>query len=419
MRTMRVMSRDAPWRRATRGTGAEARRRATVRAPPGRARETTKARAKSERPDVDALRATELREVLREMSLPVTGKKAELVERVRKGWEAEDAGTTAKEAHAAEAEAAMLAERAAAEALSERRAMRRDRRGGGRANEARVGRRGAKKSIMETTREVERMKEAGESAVAREFVVQRAMSDSVSGEGWFMLETPEYREEQAREAIDLLNGTRLTRGQDDVVVWVPRVPNEEFYVKEEDAEGKSDLELCQMVDEENMLEMLQPGYVLVRCTLTQELMDAFDEMRCVRGFATGGSSRFGKKKYEKLNQPLTMDDQIPRMIAKCVPTVKTQADVERDEARAQARDVVAAERGNLVEDFADAGDMRPTSSREASVDDSERVEVHTGPFKGFKGVIVARNDDGSVEATLAIFGRDTNVSLAADEFSCI
>ena len=91
---------------------------------------------------------------------------------------------------------------------------------------------------METTREVERMKEAGESAVAREFVVQRAMSDSVSGEGWFMLETPEYREEQAREAIELLNGTRLTRGQDDVVVWVPRVPNEEFYVKEEDAEGE-------------------------------------------------------------------------------------------------------------------------------------------------------------------------------------
>ena len=62
-----------------------------MRAPPGRARETTEARAKSERPDVDALKATELREVLREMSLPVTGKKAELVERVRKGWEAEDA----------------------------------------------------------------------------------------------------------------------------------------------------------------------------------------------------------------------------------------------------------------------------------------------------------------------------------------
>ena len=79
----------------------------------------------------------------------------------------------------AEAEAAMVAERAAAEALRGGRAMRRERRGGGRANEARVGRRGAKKSIMETTREVERMKEAGESAVAREFVVQRAMSDSV------------------------------------------------------------------------------------------------------------------------------------------------------------------------------------------------------------------------------------------------
>jgi len=417
---MRAMSARDVRASATRSTPA-VRRRATVkgRAPPGRAcGRATRARATSERPDVDALKATELRDVLREMSLPVSGKKAELVERVRKGWEAEDAGTSPSAAYAAEAEAAMLAERAAADALSERRAMRRERRGGGRASEASAGR-GVKKSIMETTREVERMKEAGASTVAREFVVQRAMSDSVSGQGWFMLETPESREEQAREAIELLNGTRLTRGQDDVVVWVPRVPSEEFYVKEEDAEGKSDLELCQMVDDENMLEMLQPGYVLVRCTLTQELMDVFDELRCVRGFATGGSSRFGKNKYEKLNQPLTMDDQIPRMIAKCLPKVKTQADIERDEARAQARDVAAAERGDLVEDFADAVDMRPTSSREASVDDSERVEVHTGPFKGFKGYIVARNDDGSVEATLAIFGRDTNVSLAADEFSCI
>jgi transcription antitermination factor NusG len=244
------------------------------------------------------------------------------------------------------------------------------------------------------------------------------MSEAATGEGWYMLEVPETRENQAIAAILALNGTKLTRGQDEVVAWVPRVPTEDFYVAEEDAMGKSELELCQMVDEENMVEMLQPGYVLVRCKLTQELMDAFDDLRSVRGFATGGSSRFGKKKYEKLNTPLTMDDQIPRMIQRCLPPVKTEADVEADKARAQAKEVMRAERGDEV-DEADGGDMRPMASREDTVGSADRVEVHTGPFKGFKGHIVARNDDGSVEATLAIFGRDTNVSLAADEFDCI
>ena len=45
------------------------------------------------------------------------------------------------------------------------------------------------------------------------------------------------------------------------------------------------------------------------------------------------------------------------------------------------------------------------------------VEVYEGPFKGFKGYVTARRDDGSVDATLTIFGRETAVSLEASEFA--
>jgi transcription antitermination factor NusG len=338
---------------------------------------------------------------------------------VKRAWAEEDAGASPREAFERDARAEREAEEANARALEERRAARREKRGGTpRAMRATEAKRHLGMSIAATTREVEAMKEAGASVVQREFLVQRAMSEAATGEGWYMLEVPETRENQAKAAILALNGTKLTRGQGEVVAWVPRVPADGFYVAEEDAVGKSELELCQMVEEEDMIEMLQPGYVLVRCALTQELMDAFDDLRSVRGFATGGSSRFGKKKYEKLNTPLTMDDQIPRMIERCLPVVKTEADIEAEKAREQAKEVMRAERGDEA-DEADAGDMRPVASREEASGSVDRVEVHTGPFKGFKGHIVARNDDGSVEATLAIFGRDTNVSLAADEFNCI
>jgi len=371
------------------------------------------------RPDLDALKATELKEILRALELPVRGKKAELAARVKRAWAEEDAGASPREAFERDARAEREAEEANARALEERRAARREKRGGvPRAMRATEAKRHLGMSIAATTREVEAMKEAGASVVQREFLVQRAMSEAATGEGWYMLEVPETRENQAKAAILALNGTKLTRGQGEVVAWVPRVPADGFYVAEEDAVGKSELELCQMVEEEDMIEMLQPGYVLVRCALTQELMDAFDDLRSVRGFATGGSSRFGKKKYEKLNTPLTMDDQIPRMIERCLPVVKTEADIEAEKAREQAKEVMRAERGDEA-DEADAGDMRPVASREEASGSVDRVEVHTGPFKGFKGHIVARNDDGSVEATLAIFGRDTNVSLAADEFNCI
>jgi len=273
------------------------------------------------------------------------------------------------------------------------------------------------RSIADTTREVAAMKDAGVTEIQREFVVQRFMSDSVeASSGWFMLETAESREDRAVNSILELNGTKLTRGQADIVAWVPRVPRDGFFVRAADAEGKSDLELCQMVTEEEMSEMLQPGYVLVRCTLTQMLLDAFDELRTVRGFATGGSSRFGAKKYQQINQPLTMDDQIPQMIAKCLPRVLSDEDIEVEKARAEAREIAR----DAADDEADGEDLRPLASR--VVEDSTagglgRVEVHTGPFKGFKGRIVTKNDDGSVEATLAIFGRDTNVSLAPNEFN--
>ena len=366
----------------------------------------------SSRPDPSTLKATELRDVLKALGAPTAGKKAELVQRALDAWAMVDRGQSPAEEFAREAEETARVEAEASAAMESRRAARRARRGGGgKASGA------SARSIADTTREVAAMKDAGMTEIQREFVVQTFMSDSVeASSGWFMLETAETREDRAVHSILELNGTKLTRGQADIVAWVPRVPRDGFFVRAADAEGKSDLELCQMVTEEEMSEMLQPGYVLVRCTLTQMLLDTFDDLRTVRGFATGGSSRFGAKKYQQINQPLTMDDQIPQMIAKCLPRVLSDEDIEVEKARAEAREIAR----DAAADEADGEDLRPLASR--VVEDSTaaglgRVEVHTGPFKGFKGRIVAKNDDGSVEATLAIFGRDTNVSLAPNEFN--
>jgi transcription antitermination factor NusG len=343
--------------------------------------------------------------------LPVSGKKAELVERVLKAREVEASGADPARAFERETRAKEDAEAEARHAMESRRAARRERRAGpGRA--ARASEVSKKMdSIMATTRLVEDMKEKGATEVQREFVVQKFMSESIEKSGWFMVETPEEREESALKDILGLNGTRVTRGQGAVDAWVPKIPTADFYVTAADAEGKSALELCQMVEEG---EMLQPGYVLVKCVLTQQLLDSFDDLRSVRGFATGGSSRFGAKKYQIVNQPTTVDDQIPRMIRACTPRVLTEEDVELEKAREEAR--VIREEAAAVEAGDDLGDMRPTSSRVEESTGLGRVEVHTGPFKGFKGRINVRNDDGSVEATLAIFGRDTSVSLDKSEF---
>ena len=370
----------------------------------------------SSRPDPSTLKATELRDVLKALGAPTAGKKAELVQRALDAWAMVDRGQSPAEEFAREAEETARVNAEASAAMESRRAARRARRGGKTGGGADAAGSSAQ-SIADTTRKVAAMKDAGVTEIQREFVVQRFMSDSVeASSGWFMLETAETREDRAAHSILELNGTKLTRGQADIVAWVPRVPREGFFVRATDAEGKSDLELCQMVTEEEMSEMLQPGYVLVRCTLTQMLLDAFDDLRTVRGFATGGSSRFGAKKYQQINQPLTMDDQIPQMIAKCLPRVLSDEDIEVEKARAEAREIAR----DAAADEADGEDLRPLASR--VVEDSTaaglgRVEVHTGPFKGFKGRIVAKNDDGSVEATLAIFGRDTNVSLAPNEFN--
>ena len=45
------------------------------------------------------------------------------------------------------------------------------------------------------------------------------------------------------------------------------------------------------------------------------------------------------------------------------------------------------------------------------------VEVHEGPFKGFRGYATNENDDGTVDAKLPIFGRETAVTLEPGEFA--
>lgn len=76
------------------------------------------------------------------------------------------------------------------------------------------------------------------------------------------------------------------------------------------------------------------------------------------------------------------------------------------------------ERGDEVDEV-DVGDMCLVVLCEEVLGLVDCVEVYIGLFKGFKGYIVVRNDDGLVEVMFVIFGRDTNVSLVADEFNCI
>tara|TARA_B100001142_G_scaffold258096_1_gene259889 strand:+ start:77 stop:535 length:459 start_codon:yes stop_codon:yes gene_type:complete len=74
---------------------------------------------------------------------------------------------------------------------------------------------------------------------------------------------------------------------------------------------------------------------------------------------------------------------------------------------------------------ADAPEAEPSESRREAMGVSDRpegaasIEVQEGPFKGFKGYITGNNTNGSVEARLLIFGRETSVTLAADEYDVV
>ena len=78
---------------------------------------------------------------------------------------------------------------------------------------------------------------------------------------------------------------------------------------------------------------------------------------------------------------------------------------------------VAAARRDAADDAAPASEPSEERAAPTAPPGAQTVEVYEGPFKGFKAYVTARRDDGSVDATLTIFGRETAVSLEASEFA--
>jgi transcription antitermination factor NusG len=284
------------------------------------------------------------------------------------------------------------------------------------------------------------------NVVRRDLDRQGAFQDTMTSEGWYMVAVPETREERAAELITALSGTPRVGG---VVIdaWTPRAPAVDFAVSESDALGKSRLDLLRLVPGESEgSEKPFPGFILLKLSgMNQKLLGALEEVYPFKGFAVGGITRYGNTRKQKSEAPRTVPDaQLEQMMRACEPLVvsdeafaemlaekKAREEEERTAAESlehamgemevASPEEVAAMRGDAAAESAEVSSARaaaPSEERASTAPPgAQTVEVHQGPFKGFKGYVTARRDDGSVDATLTIFGRETAVSLEASEFA--
>ena len=279
------------------------------------------------------------------------------------------------------------------------------------------------------------------NVVRRDLDRQGAFQDTMTEEGWYMVAVPETREERAAELITALSGTPRVGG---VVIdaWTPRAPAADFAVSESDALGKSRLDLLRLVPgEEEGSEKPFPGFILLRLSgMNQKLLGALEEVYPFKGFAVGGITRYGNTRKQKSEAPRTVPTaQLEQMMRACEPRVVSDEAFAEMQAEKKAREqteslehamgemeVASPEEVAAMREDADAAERRKTSARAAAPSEerastappgAQTVEVHNGPFKGFKGYVTAQRDDGSVDATLTIFGRETAVSLEASEFA--
>jgi transcription antitermination factor NusG len=284
------------------------------------------------------------------------------------------------------------------------------------------------------------------NVVRRDLDRQGAFQDTMTSEGWYMVAVPETREERAAELITALSGTPRVGG---VVIdaWTPRAPAVDFAVSESDARGKSRLDLLRLVPGESEgSEKPFPGFILLKLSgMNQKLLGALEEVYPFKGFAVGGITRYGNTRKQKSEAPRTVPDaQLEQMMRACEPLVvsdeafaemlaekKAREEEERTaaaslehamgEMEVASPEEVAAMRGDAAAESAEvssASAAAPSEERASTAPPgAQTVEVHQGPFKGFKGYVTARRDDGSVDATLTIFGRETAVSLEASEFA--
>ena len=290
------------------------------------------------------------------------------------------------------------------------------------------------------------------NVVRRDLDRQGAFQDTMTGEGWYMAAVPEEREERAAAQITALSLSARVGGV-AIDAWTPRAPAADFAVPASKAAGLSRLDLLQLVPaEEEGSEKPFPGFILLRFSgMNQQLLGALEEVYAFKGFAVGGITRYGNTRKQKSEAPRVVPPaQLEQMMRACEPrVVSDEAFAEMQaEKKAQAEAEAEAEAASLE---AAMGELEPASPEEvaaargdedgaapesaaaaragAQAEPSEEratstatpgaqtVEVHEGPFKGFKGYVTARRDDGSVDATLTIFGRETAVSLEASEFT--
>lgn len=283
------------------------------------------------------------------------------------------------------------------------------------------------------------------NVVRRDLDRQGAFQETMTEEGWYMVSVPETREERAAELISALSESARVGGV-AIDAWTPRAPAADFAVAESEANGLSRLELLKRVPpEEQGSEKPFPGFILLYLSgMNQKLLGALEEVYPFKGFAAGGITRYGNTRKQKSEAPRTVPQaQLEQMMRACEPRVVSDEAFAEMQAEKKAREAaeaaeggkegsleaamgtlevaspeeVAAARRDAADDAAPASE--PSEERAASTapPGAQTVEVYEGPFKGFKGYVTARRDDGSVDATLTIFGRETAVSLEASEFA--
>ena len=290
----------------------------------------------------------------------------------------------------------------------------------------------------------------------RDIERQTRFQDTMESEGWYMVEVPETREEQAAKAITAVSGSAEAGG---VVIdaWVPRVPPRDYVVSESEAEGLTEIQLLQGVPVEGA-EKPFGGYILLHMSVNQTLLECLDGIYQFKGFAVSGITKYGSTRKQTGEKPRQVAPaQLEMMKRTCAVTVLS--DDEAKSIRAAAK-----RRAEVAEREAAMGEVEPMSEEDLAAfraktgvggggtgeEEEERggeggggagsengngaetstapkrgevpagataLEVHSGPFKGFKGYTTGENEDGTVDAQLTIFGRETAVTLEAHEYT--
>jgi hypothetical protein len=309
----------------------------------------------------------------------------------------------------------------------------------------------------------------------REFQNQMGTSAGEAGEAvWYLVEVPENREEKAVSQILALNGRAEKVGENapDIEAWIPRAAPSWFTIPESAAEGKSRVDVLRLVPEVDDVtgepfEKPFMGFVLLKLALNPTMLASLDDLYAFKGFAVSGVTQYGSTARQVGERPAEVPaEQLAVMMDACegFEIVSDEEHERRVKARVleheRAKEEAAAEgkpaegpaggvykaseapRGGLHDD-----DVRGEDASEEDLerylrsgggggeeegDDAEvregdgggggaeardgAMEVRAGPFKGFRGFVTARLEDGRVEAMLSIFGRETAVVLEPEEF---